>query len=73
MENLCGMEWCGYVHSRGLSYASRHDAAELARMLLLYPSGVLGPYIIVYSPILFQVFSEKRFNSVERNDVHPVI
>ena len=32
MANLCGMEWCGYVYSGGLSYASRHDAAELARM-----------------------------------------
>ena len=26
------MEWRGYVYSGGLSYASRHDAAELARM-----------------------------------------
>ena len=45
MENLCGMEWCGYVHSRGLSYASRHDAAELARMMS-YKSVWLAPGII---------------------------
>lgn len=32
MANLCGMEWCGYVYSGGLLYASRHDTAELARM-----------------------------------------
>lgn len=32
MANLCGMEWCGYVYSGGLSYASRHDATELVRM-----------------------------------------
>ena len=32
MANLCGMEWCGYIYSGGLSYASRHDEAELARM-----------------------------------------
>ena len=31
----------------------------------------VGTYSL--SLILFQVFSEKRFNFVERNDVHPVI
>lgn len=32
MANLCGLQWEGYVYSGGLSYASRHDEAELARM-----------------------------------------
>ena len=32
IANLCGMEWCGYVYSGGLSYASRHDTEELSRM-----------------------------------------
>ena len=32
MANLCGIQWCGYIYSGGLSYASRHDATELARM-----------------------------------------
>ena len=32
MADLCGLQWCGYIYSGGLSYASRHDEAELARM-----------------------------------------
>ena len=32
MAHLCQLQWCGYVYSGGLSYASRHDEKELARM-----------------------------------------
>ena len=32
MAQLCQLEWCGYAYSGGLSYASRHDEKELARM-----------------------------------------
>ncbi|MBQ9419586.1 MAG: NAD(P)H-dependent oxidoreductase [Synergistaceae bacterium] len=28
----CGMEWCGFVYSGGLSYASRHDDEKLKQM-----------------------------------------
>lgn len=30
--SLCGLEWCGYVYSGGLSYASRHDEEKLKMM-----------------------------------------
>lgn len=30
--NLCGMEWCGYVYSGGLSYANRNDEAKMKAM-----------------------------------------
>lgn len=32
MAHLCQLQWCGYVFSGGLSYASRHDEKELVRM-----------------------------------------
>ena len=32
MAKLCGLQWCDYIYSGGLSYASRHDETELARM-----------------------------------------
>ena len=32
MSSLCGLQWCGYMYSGGLSYAVRHDEAEPARM-----------------------------------------
>lgn len=32
MAHLCQLEWSGYIFSGGLSYASRHDEKELARM-----------------------------------------
>lgn len=32
MAQLCQLEWSGYIFSGGLSYASRHDEKELARM-----------------------------------------
>lgn len=30
--NLCGMEWCGYIFSGGLSYANRGDQEKLKQM-----------------------------------------
>lgn len=30
--NLCGMRWCGFIYSGGLSYANRGDESALARM-----------------------------------------
>lgn len=32
MAKLCGLQWCDYIYSGELSYASRHDETELARM-----------------------------------------
>lgn len=32
MAHLCQLQWSGYVFSGRLSYASRHDEKELARM-----------------------------------------
>lgn len=30
--NLCGMEWCGYVYSGGLSYVNHDDEVKLKQM-----------------------------------------
>lgn len=30
--NLCGMDWCGYIYSGGLSYANRNDETKLKQM-----------------------------------------
>ena len=32
MCNLCGLEWCGYIYTGGLSYAMRHDPEKLENM-----------------------------------------
>lgn len=32
MAHLCGLQWCGYVYSGGLSYANRQDETKLALM-----------------------------------------
>lgn len=32
--NLCGLQWCGFIYSGGLSYANRGDEAKLAQMIV---------------------------------------